>query len=80
MAPITITHKGMPTVVSMPPVASVPTMAARGPMALATSLAPWANDSSAAEQIRGTTNRLLTWWRSLAMLCERLATRGLTMA
>src|SRR5690606_39736198 len=47
--------------------------AARGPIALATSLAPWAKLSRAAEKIRGRVNRLLTASRVLGMeLAERV--------
>ena len=55
------------------------TMAAKGPMALATSLAPWANDNSAAAQISGTVNSVLTERRRFSSPTAARATAGLTI-
>ena len=59
-APITITHIGIETLASNPPNSEAWTIAARGPTALATSLAPWAKLSSAAEKTSGRPNNTLT--------------------
>ena len=55
-APIIITHRGMVTRASACPSPRASTIAASGPTALATSLAPWAKDSSAAETTSGRAN------------------------
>ena len=59
-APMAMTQNGMDTESSKRPAWTVWTMAASGPTALATSLAPWANESSAAEHTSGTANSLRT--------------------
>jgi hypothetical protein len=55
-APIAMTQSGMADAPVTSSAWTVATMAASGPTALATSLAPCAKDSSAAEQISGTLN------------------------
>ena len=57
-APTTITQTGMPTVEAMSPTSTECTMAASGPTALATSFAPCAKESSAAEATSGSENSL----------------------
>ena len=59
-APTSITDSGISAFAVMPPVVTALKIAASGPTALATSLAPWANDNSAAAQISGMVNRLRT--------------------
>ena len=77
-APTTITHGGTATSSPMPPSATALTIAASGPMALATSLEPWANDSNAAEQMSGIVNRLLTDFRVFSSFSDARATSALT--
>jgi len=60
MAPTAMIQNGTDAVLTISPVDKVLTIAANGPMALATSFAPWANDKSAAAKISGIVNRLLT--------------------
>ena len=62
-APITMTQRGMATSPAEAPNSDAWTMAARGPTALATSLAPCAKESSAAETMSG---------RAKSVLSERL--------
>ena len=66
-APTSITQNGTPTLWDTPPEDTASTMAASGPTALATSFAPWAKDSSAAEQTKGMVNRVLTALRRFSM-------------
>ena len=61
-APTAMTQIGMVTFAATSPIAAVWTMAARGPTALATSFAPCAKESSAAEQIRGIAKSLRKDW------------------
>ena len=79
-APTSITQKGTPTLVEMPPEETASTIAARGPTALATSFAPWAKESRAAEQINGMVNKELTALRRFSNRTDALATAGLTTA
>jgi len=75
-APTSITHNGMPALVTISPVSATDTIAANGPTAFATSFAPWANDNSAAEKINGTTNSWLTDLLRFSICAERLAMRA----
>ena len=59
-APISITQSGMATASAVPPDPRACTMAASGPTALATSLAPCAKDSSAADTTSGMPNSTLS--------------------
>ena len=54
-------------------------MAAKGPTALATSLAPWAKDNSAAAQINGMWKRVRIDLLRFSMPSARLAISGLTI-
>jgi hypothetical protein len=58
------------------PVSAAATIAASGPTALATSLAPWANDSSAVAKISGSTNSVLTSLRRFSSRAARAITQG----
>ena len=58
-APIIITQFGINALAVMVPISTLCKIAASGPIALATSFAPCANDSKAAEQIKGILNKVL---------------------
>ena len=62
-----------------PPAAAALTIAASGPMALATSLEPWAKHSIAAETMSGMVNSRPTSSRVFAMVFPAAATIGRTM-
>ena len=79
-APITITQSGIATFEAPPSaLVSASTTPASGPTALATSLAPWAKLSSAAEMISGTVNSRLTPSRLLSSFGAALLIIGRTM-
>ena len=61
-APITMIQIGTVALLAISPNSALCRIAARGPMALATSFAPWAKDSRAAEQISGTRNKIRSDW------------------
>jgi hypothetical protein len=61
-APTAITQSGITTLGATSPSSAVWTIAASGPTALATSLAPWAKDRSAAEKISGRPKSFLSDW------------------
>ncbi len=79
MAPIAITHIGMAALVATPPLMIASLIAARGPTALATSLAPCAKLNIAAAKISGTVNSELMLLFSLDNLLEYLRTSGTTI-
>ena len=58
-APIIITQFGINAFAVIVPISTLCRIAANGPMALATSFAPFANDSNAADQINGILNKVL---------------------
>ena len=74
-APTSITHKGMDAAVTTAPADSASLMAASGPMALATSFAPWAKLSNAAANISGQVNRVFTPAELFSMVAARRPTR-----
>ena len=64
---MSMTQKGMWTAATTPLRPAVCTMAASGPTAFATSLAPWAKESSAAEITSGRLKSLRSDWLRFSM-------------
>ena len=79
-APTSRIHSGSSTLVATVPDVAALTIAARGPTAFATSLAPWAKDNSAAEQIRGIVNSLRRDRLRFSIPSDCRAISGLTTA
>ena len=79
-APISMTQSGMVTLASTVPAWMVCRMAARGPTALATSLAPCANDNSMAANTSGMWNSLRSDWLRFSIFADWRRIIGLTMA